>query len=149
MESSRLDLPPGLLYLHDLPCIMHAVDHLAHKKISDTRSTFDTTENEQTFMIEDAGEGRIQKNARCVLSPECALSVWSSGFGRARFAGLEFAQATLVDEPMRPRIAHGACPNKNAGLRLDDGERVCTGSRVCHHSCLFRLGLPDVHFVGQ
>ena len=95
------------------------------------------------------GEGPIQKKALCIISPECALSVSSSTFGRARFAGLEFAQATFVDEPVRSGVAHGAGPNKDVGLRLDDSERVCAASRVCHNSCLFRLMLPDVHFVGQ
>ena len=43
-------------------------------------------------------------------------------FHRTRLAAFQLAELTLVDEPVRTRIAHAAGPNKNIGLGFDDSK---------------------------
>ena len=61
--------------------------------------------------------------------------------GGARLANLELAVCTLVNVPVRPAVAHGACPGDEIGIRLDDGERV---SATGHGGVLRGRGLCEM-----
>lgn len=62
------------------------------------------------------------------------ITVWSSCFNCAWSTGLELASLAFIDKPVGSRMAHGAVPENQTSVGLDDLEIVWASwsRRVTH-----------------